>query len=300
MTITLVLVTWMGVSVAAYADPGFTVNRDRDSATAKIVETRRRAQMEGKPRQESPSDAAVPVGSGGGGSQVPRFMMEVFRGSPGDDDACVDTIYPTTASFAGASSSVFWAIDAQINDHTDITGAPPPNCNADDPDNPPPAGPTGPELLLAAEQFIDTLVPPPGLTTQPPRNEGFVGVPVLVQLGHDHVIDAPARTVTLFGTSYTLSARLTADTTIDWGNGETDGGVTRPGATYEQVDGDLDDHRLIRHVYIDRGPVTITATDTWTVELNLQGVGTNTVTGITLTEATDIDIIEMQSVLTND
>ena len=98
---------------------------------------------------------------------------------------------------------------------------------------------------------------------------------------------------------YTLTAKLTATTTIDWGDGETDPNITRPGATYDQVDGDLDHERLIRHVYTDAGPTTITATDTWTVTLTLQGIGTNTVTDITRTEATTIDIIELQAVVTN-
>ncbi|WP_238443920.1 hypothetical protein [Salsipaludibacter albus] len=195
-------------------------------------------------------------------------------------------------------------VDRAVRAHIAATGAAPRDCTPATPPDPAapapppvPAGPTDVELLLAAEAYVETLVPPPGLGIEPPTGEGVVGVPVLVQLGREPVFSADPITVTLFGTDYTLSADLQAATTIDWGDGTVET-VTGTGATYEQVDGDLDDERLIRHVYIDDGAVDITATDTWTVVLTLEGVGTNTVTGIVIDDTATVDIIELQSVVT--
>lgn len=196
-------------------------------------------------------------------------------------------------------------VDRAVRAHIAATGAAPRDCTPATPPDPAapapppvPAGPTDVELLLAAEAHVETLVPPPALGIEPPTGEGVVGVPVLVQLGREPAFSADPITVTLFGTDYTLAADLRATTTIDWGDGTVET-VDGTGATYEQVDGDLDDERLIRHVYIDDGAVDITATDTWTVVLTLEGVGTNTVTGIVIDDTATVDVIELQSVVTS-
>lgn len=169
--------------------------------------------------------AVATSSSGGNGKPAPTYTVDVFRGQPGADNACTTivavpvgtTLNPASGQRGGGSGG----IDSLIRDHIAATGEAPAPCDPPDPTQPAdpaapaPAGPSDAELLLAAQQFVDTFVPEPGPTTEPPRNEGFVGVPVLVQLGHDHTISAPARTVTLFGTDYTLTAELTAETTVD-------------------------------------------------------------------------------------
>jgi hypothetical protein len=155
------------------------------------------------------------------------------------------------------------------------------------------AGPAVPTVdVLVAQARANLVIALPDVATSPPRGgTQLVAVPVWFWVENFEPVGA---TAAIPGLSATLTATPTT-TTVRTGDGTTvtcDG----PGVAYDQTRSWRDQHSDCSHPFIDRGPVTVDVTVTWSLAWTASDGQAGTLPAVARTTTFDLTIEEAQAV----